>query len=322
MLAASLAMPALGSGHSYSGDKVIPTVFESGHFYAVPELANGKRMRLLLDTGGGTPPTIWINQAQADDVGIKADHACNEDGETYTAAHLDFARGEALPDLSRFCRGVIVLPNQNNHVSDGQIVPAYFMGGVWTFDYPKQQVVLHGKGWSPSNDAHRTPLGFKPLPGGLFAGWPRILIRVDGESLSMLLDTGATSKPTPQALKEDPMSTTDGVGVGSYIDASTLARWRTKHPDWKVIEQGDALIPAYSRMIRVPELDIAGWKVGPVWFIERPDRAFHSMMASLMDKPPEGAVGANVFEHFRMTIDYEHRNGWFQCISGCSVSRP
>ncbi|WP_430388684.1 hypothetical protein [Dyella sp. 20L07] len=318
---AAAAMPTMGKDVVVSTDTIVPTTFESGHFYAVPELTNGKHLRLMLDTGGGMSPTIWINQSQADDLGIKVDHDCEDDGQTYKAAFPSFKNGNALPDLSSSCRGIVVLPTSAGGGTDGQIVPSYFRGGVWTFDYPGQQVVLRGTAWHPPKDAHSTPLGFKPLPDGTHAGWPRITIDVDGEALSMLLDTGATAKPTAEALKEDPRTTTEGITVGSYIDASTMRRWRDKHPDWQVIEKGDALTTQFTRMIRVPQLEIAGWRVGPVWFIERPDDAFHSMMAFLMDEAPEGAVGGNVLEHFRLTIDYKRKAAWFQCVTACSNAR-
>lgn len=320
LLNLAFAFPA-DAGHALpSTDVVIPTVFESGHFYANPELANGKHMHLLLDTGGGGYPTPFVSQAQADLLGLHVDHACEVNGATFGLASPSFVDGQALPEISESCRGVLVVPTLAKQAADGQIGPTYLKRAVWTFDYPKRQVVLRGSSWHPSGDAHKTPLGFKPLSNKKFAGWPRITVEVDGAKLDMLLDTGATAKPTAEALKESPERTTDGIGVGSYIVESIMSQWRTKHPDWQVIEKGDALFPAYPRMIRVPDVQIAGWHVGPVWFIERPDSAFHAMMAAMMDRPPEGAIGANVFEHFRMTIDYKQKTAWFECVSDCSAS--
>lgn len=320
-LAAAAELPAMSADSIGSADSIVPTTFEPGHFYAIPELTNGKRMRLMLDTGGGTSPTVWINQSQADDLGIRVDHECEADGQTYKVASPAFENDNELPDLSAFCRGVVVIPNEDSGGTLGQIVPSYFLGGVWTFDYPGRQVVRRGNRWHTPRGAHGTSLGFKPLPNGTNAGWPRITIHVDGEALSMLLDSGATAKPTAEALKEDPRVTKDGITVGSYIGESTMRRWRGHHPDWKVIENGDELFGQFTRTIRVPNLEIAGWSVGPVWFIERPDGAFHSMMASLMDEAPEGAVGGNVLEHFRLTIDYKRRTAWFQCASRCSEAK-
>ena len=39
----------------------------------------------------------------------------------------------------------------------------------------------------------------------------------------------------------------------------------------------------------------------------------------MMDKPVEGTVGANVFQHFVMTIDYPHATAWFRCVTGCKA---
>lgn len=314
---ATVAWQPARSETSHS-DVVVPTTYESGHFYATPLLTNGKRMRLLLDTGGGTTPTNWISQSQADQLGITTDHECESDGQIYKAGSPSFEEGRRLPDLSAQCSGVVVLPIKEAGSMAGQVVPTYFLGGVWTFDYPRQQVLIRGSAWRPPADAHKTPVGFKTLPDGRHIGWPRITIHVDGEDLSMLLDSGATAKPTTTALREDPRALTDGITVGSYITMSTMQRWIARHPDWLVIEKGDALFEKFGRMIRVPELDIAGWRVGPTWFIERPEGAFHSMMASLMDKAPEGAVGGNVLERFSVTVNYKRKEAWFECPSGCS----
>lgn len=57
-------------------------------------------------------------------------------------------------------------------------------------------------------------------------------------------------------------------------------------------------------MIEVPEISVAGYTVGPVWFTRRPDKNFHEYMSQWMDKRVEGALGGNALYHFRITIDY------------------
>lgn len=300
-------------------DVVIPTIYESGHFYAAPVLDNGKAMRMVLDTGGGTQPSYWINKIQADALSLTADDSCEMDGQTFALAHPRFRPGEGIPDFPGPCHGVVILPASDGAEANGQLVPLYFSHGVWTFDYPGRKVTLRAQGVLQPTGAHKTALGFRVSPSGFVLGWPRIVLTVDGQALDMLLDTGATAHPTPAGLKTSGISTTSGFGVTSYITKSTMDVWRKKHPDWTVIEQGDDLFPQkVFPVIRVPEVQIAGWEVGPVWFTERPDSAFHSMMASLMDRPPEGAVGANILEHFRVTIDYPHKDAWFECVSGCA----
>ena len=144
-------------------------------------------------------------------------------------------------------------------------------------------------------------------------------IRVDGQPLDMLLDTGATAHPTPAGKKASGTPTVNGLGVTSYITASVFNRWHKAHPDWRVVGDGDDLGGPKHPMpiIEVPEVEIAGWSVGPVWFTERPDPAFHDMMSSMMDKRIEGAVGGNVFRRFVMTIDYPQATAYFRCVRGC-----
>lgn len=304
-----------------SKNVVIPTVYESGHFYAVPQLANGQRMRFLLDTGGGTTPAPFISETQASRLDLKPDHTCQLGSREVPAVSPVFAAGQALPDLSATCKGVMILPDMKDYKEPfGQFVPMYFIGGRWTFDYPGRKVIVRGAAWQPSPRAHEVALGFKPVDESPLTGWPRVQIRVDGDVMDMLLDTGATAQPTAASLAANPTDVTDGQTVGSYITHSVFERWREKHPDWKVLENGDALFSTFPRTIRVPHVEIAGWNIGPVWFIERPDKAFHGMMAELMDKPPEGAVGANMLAHFRMTIDYPKRTASFECVDGCTTA--
>ena len=58
------------------------------------------------------------------------------------------------------------------------------------------------------------------------------------------------------------------------------------------------------RMIEVPEVSIAGFRVGPVWFTERPDPNFHQYMSQWMDRRVDGALGGNALRFFRVTVDY------------------
>jgi len=64
-------------------------------------------------------------------------------------------------------------------------------------------------------------------------------------------------------------------------------------------------------------VEIAGSRIGPVWFTHRPDAAFHDMMSSMMDARVEGAIGGNVFRHFVMTVDYPGAAAYFRCVRSC-----
>ena len=308
--------------------QVLPTVYEAGHFFAMPETRDGLRLKLLVDTGGGGGGGMyWIGKAAAQRLHLKP-IACTADGQRLPAAHLpDYRVGFGLPSPGKGpCGAVLLVFPQADSSYDGQLGAGYLSGRIWTFDYPAHRLTFEGDTWQPDPVAHRTPLGFPHgAEGKPTSGFARITIRIDGQSLDMLLDTGATSYPTPAAARISGTPTVRGEGVTSYITTGTLERWHKAHPDWRVVENADdkAAAKPLKRIIEVPELEIAGWSVGPVWFTEQPDKTYHEYMAQMMDKPTEGVVGGNVFGHFVMTIDYPHEAAYFRCVIGCKpVATP
>lgn len=58
------------------------------------------------------------------------------------------------------------------------------------------------------------------------------------------------------------------------------------------------------RLLRVPEMLVAGHRVGPVWFTERPDVNFHEYMANFTDRSVDGVLGGSGLHFFRVTVDY------------------
>jgi hypothetical protein len=320
----ALATPPAFGGQA--GAEVLPTVYEAGHFYATPETADGQKLRLVVDTGGGGRHGMyWITAAAAKRLHLET-RACKiGDGSIVVADIPEYKPGHALPPPSGPCGNAVMVQNLPSYTrsthDEGQFSGSYlYVKGTWTFDYPDRRLILQGNAWHPDPAAHPTPLGFqRDDQGHATFGYARITIRVDGQPLDMLLDTGATAHPTPAGKKASGTPTVNGLGVTSYITASVFNRWHEAHPDWRVVSDGDGLGGPKHPMpiIEVPEVEIAGWSVGPVWFTERPDRAFHDMMSSMMDKRIEGAVGGNVFRHFVMTIDYPQATAYFRCARGC-----
>ena len=131
--------------------------------------------------------------------------------------------------------------------------------------------------------------------------FPRIKMKVDGEEIDVLFDTGATTFLTDKALKElnDGRNATRAT---SFITKVMFEKWRKKHPKWRVIEKAESTTG--EAMIRVPKIKIAGYKIGPVWFTRRANNNFHKFMSKFMDKKIEGAIGGNALHHFRITVDY------------------
>jgi predicted aspartyl protease len=325
-----LALAAACSAHLHATDarsdkaQVIPTVYEAGHFFAVPETRDGQRLKLLVDTGGGGGGGMyWITKEAAERLHLAAVD-CQADGEPLHTAHVpDYKPQRGLPPPGDGpCGAALLVHASDDQRVDGQLGAGYLPGRVWTFDYPAQRMTLESPAWRPNIAAHETRLGFPHTPDGKLAtGFPRITITVDGEPLDMLLDTGATAAPTPEAAKISGTPTEQGQGVTSYIAAGKLDAWHKNHPDWRMLEQADILFPSKPmRVIEVPKVQIAGWSVGPVWFTERSDKNFHEAMAKIMDRAPEGAVGGNVFQHFAMTIDYPRETAYFRCVKGCEAA--
>jgi hypothetical protein len=302
--------------------QVLPTIYEAGHFFAVPETRDGQRLKLLVDTGGGGGGGMyWVGKEAAQRLHLKS-IACTADGQHWPVVHLpDYQVGLGLPPPGKTqCGAALLVFPQADSNYDGQLGAGYLLGRTWTFDYPARRLTFQGDAWQPDPGAHRTALGFPhDADGTPNSGFARITIRVDGQPLDMLLDTGASSYPTPTAARISGTPTVQGEGVTSYITIGTLERWHKAHPDWRVVENADKKVAArpLKRIIEVPEVEIANWSVGPVWFTEQPDNAFHEYMAQWMDKSTEGAVGGNVFQHFVMTIDYPHEAAYFRCVSGC-----
>ena len=308
--------------------QVIPTRYEAGHFYATPETSDGHTLRLVVDTGGGGGMGLyWVTGTAAKRLHL-ASTTCATGTSGPTVAKLPhYKPGLGLPPPLSAC-GQVVLVNmqagRKDADGDGQLGAGYLPGRVWTFDYPAHRFVFEGAGWRPDPRAHATVLGFpRDGEGRPTAGFPRITLQVDGLPLDMLLDTGATAHPTPAGQRASGTPTVNGYGVTSYITSATLEHWHRAHPDWRVVGQGDDLLGArrVMRLIEVPRVEIAGWTVGPVWFTERPDRTFRQFMSSMTDKPVEGAVGGNVFEHFVMTIDYPGAEAYFRCATGCEAAK-
>ena len=137
---------------------------------------------------------------------------------------------------------------------------------------------------------------------------PRIQVIADGDTVDMLLDTGATSVLSPEAIAV--------AGAGPAVRASAFAAarlwdgWRSKHPEWRVVAAGEANMRA--DLIEVPHVSIAGYDVGAVWFAKRPDRVYDGMMRALMDKPILASIGGAAFRQFKLTMDYVNQRVTFE----------
>lgn len=294
----------------------IPTVYEAGHFYAVPETVDHQRLRLLVDTGGAGGSGWLVVDAGAVRRLKLPTVICSLGAARFDVIQsIPFRSGHSLPDTSATPCGSAALVSltigHSTHGADGVLGAGYLPDHVWTFDYPQRQIWEEARGWRPTADMHRADLGFpRNMAGKPVSGFPRITIHVDGKALDMLLDTGATAQPTTAGEQASHIPIKNGIGVTSYITASLLERWHHQHPCWRIVDYGDSLL-GHARLIEVPQIEIAGLKTGPVWFTERPDANFHDGMSRYMDRRVEGSLGANVYGYWVMTLDYPRATVWF-----------
>lgn len=315
----------------------IPTRFEADRVFATPTTASGESLRLYTDTGGGA--NLLCRRAalrlRLDLEPLPPDEELEAElGRDLSRTELPpFKAGAGVPANADGDRSLLVHECKDRNgasaasLGDGLLSQHWFAGRVWTWDYAARRLTLEDAGWKAPSAAHRTPLGFKPAAAGAPAfHMPRITVRVGGRDLDLLLDTGATGYPTRVALAAQPApAPVNGARATSFVTTATLDAWRAAHPDWTVVENADDLLaPRFrARAIRVPEVEIAGWKVGPVWFTERPDDAFRKMMSSMTDRPVEGALGGNALAALRMTIDYPGAAAYFDCPRSCkAVATP
>lgn len=305
LLALSLAAaaPAGASAQTTGAPVEIPADFAGGRVIVHVVTAAGDTLRFFTDTGGGT---AMIYPHAVARLGLVVD-SVEADGER--TAVVDFPPlppGSAFPLPGGYFAGrLLVFPPQPtiHGGEDGMLGRVWFADRVWTFDHPAGRLLLRAPGDVPAADpAHVVPLGFRvDGRGERTMHFPRIRVEVDGDSLDLLYDSGATLALTDSA----HAALADGgpaIRGTSFITASVFDRWRDRHPDWRVVEGAER--GTGMSIIQVPRVSIAGWEVGPVWFTRRPDRAFHEYMSQWMDRRVEGALGGSALAYFRVTVDY------------------
>jgi len=300
---------------SFPPPTVMPVLYDGDRFFVQPVTSTGQTLTFYTDSGGG----LFIYRDSAERFRLKITNAAQEGKEPFYVAALPTFRAKASIPVPEWRQGRLpVLPRDSKSHEfsskireDGMLGQEWFAEHVWTFDYPGKRLLLRAPGDVPDVPAeHRVELGFpKDEKGERALDFPRIRAEIDGQTFDLLLDTGATTE-----LSEAAAAATKDRGARiratSFIVASTFDDWTRRHPDWRVIPEGDQF--QKESMIEVPSIKVAGWEVGPVWFTRRADKNFHEFMSRFMDKTIEGALGGNVLRAFRMTVDYPGATAYFE----------
>lgn len=322
LLAALLAAAPITGGASppratpADAPRQLPIEYAADRYYVTPTAKSGEKLRFFTDTGGG----FIVHADTAERLGL-ATRTIGEGEEKGTFAPFpEFAATGWIPPPTADTRPppyrnlMYVAPRspQSESFGDGMLGQEWFGGGVWTFDYPGRALSWRDSAAGVEFDPrHTAKLGFPAGDDGARSGnFPSIEATIDGETLPFLFDTGATLELSDEGLEALGDGGPKARGT-SFIVASVFDRWREKHPDWRVIERAEDNRGA-APIIEVPEIVIAGHRVGPVWFTRRPDPNFHEFMSKFMDRRVEGALGGSAFRYFRITADYPGARALFE----------
>lgn len=292
------------------GARAIPAFFDQGRVLAAPTSGTGETLYFILDSGGGFN---GITPQAAARFGLKG---TVEGSGTDTATVIPFpSEIDSLqlpvpragpPDPGRLAVEPLGdFPRMYPVRLTGFLGAGWWADRVWRIDYPAKQLWLFPHSVLPANGSslasHEVHLTFRTENGRRPTNFARLRAEVDGDSLDLLFDTGATTQLTDSALA----LINDGrpaARAGSFISAEIFDRWHARHPDWRVISAAEAR--THAAMIEVPSVQLGGYTIGPVWWEERPNAAFRDVMDPFMDAPIQGSLGGEAFRHFAITVDY------------------
>lgn len=297
-----------------AGTQIIPTRYSGDRFYATPVLPQGDTVSIFLDTGGGTlvwaPFTRWF--------GLTVDSMLLANGNKVAVTEFPvFQSGHVPPPVTdtRFGTRLRVSPVPAAgfaawiaRTTQAQLGAGWFGDRIWTFDYPGRRLLLHDtRPGSIASPNHRANLFFTTDSlGKRTDNTPYLDVVIDGDTLVMLIDTGATIWLSPEALaqlSDGKPSERPTCHVSSWIAAD----WQRRHPDWRVIEHADLWND--MTIIEVPGVAIAGYQLGPVWFSVLQGPATRGNMPPLAARNAflsrfGGTIGGSVLHHFVMRLDY------------------
>jgi len=310
---ALLALVALAPPCDAAERTPIPAEFVRDQVIVTPAI-DGRTLRFFTDTGGG-----WnaLSSGTAASLGLDIESVEGGEDASQFVAFPTFDADASIPAPGpHFANGKLQLGETMHAGADGFLGGRWFADRTWEIDYPRRRFhLLHGHVDDPGHP-HRMPLQFQLDGNGeRTMHFPRIDVGIDGEVLSMLLDTGATATATASSAAVFGVDPGDPIGT-SFIEHEVFERWHRRHPDWRVLENADQKAGQQRRMIEVPEIRIGGHVVGPAWFAEQPPGSFQRYLAQWMDQPTWGALGGSALRHFRVVIDYPNAAATFHRDAG------
>lgn len=302
--------PMYSRASSTDGASAAPVRYDAHRFFLRPVTLAGDTLLLFLDSGGDN----ILRASVATRAGMKATPQVGARGDTTWVVSLPpFRDGTQVPIPAGSAAPVMQVPGERAMATMAKVWPGtadwsgelggmWFADGTWTFDYLHGRLSLQPQSLAIAAVApHIIPLAFKVVDGTRPTNFPRLRAQIDGDSLDLLFDTGATVTLGDSAWRVigDALPRERAT---SFMAASVFDRWRRRHPEWRVLERGEF----YSgrELIEVPTISIAGFLVGPVWFTRRLDAEFVPYVSAGTDREVIGALGGSAFQYFTITIDY------------------
>lgn len=295
--------------------RALPVRYLADRFAVTPVTEQGDTVELYTDTGGGTS-RLWTETVRR--LGIIPEPVADRRDTLSVVSLPPFIPAASIPppnETAPIGARLLVTNRGSSRGGDGFLGRMWFVGRVWMFDYPRRSLaLLPTRPASGVRTQHLVPLGFKvDSIGERTRHFPRIRVAVDGDSLDLLFDTGATASLSDSARVILAAWGLDGPAERGtcFIAESVFRRWRARHPDWRIIERADLAFGTHWPMIEVPLLALAGYEVGPVWFTVRSTQSWRGM-STAMDQPVEGALGGSALKYFRITVDYPNATALFE----------
>jgi hypothetical protein len=302
------------TGNAQNNAQALPSHFINNRIFVEPVTTQGDTLKLYTDSGGGQ----ILSQDLVNRIHLPTEEIHPGSRTMKVVALPDFIPQADIPAPANqavsvdaaslhhkynIMQGRLFVKSQMpNGFGEGMLGRNWFGTRIWTFDYPSHKLLLRSSYTPPESPAnHRVPIYFKENNQGKhLMHFPRITAVIGQDTLSFLFDTGATIQLNDHT-EAQYVAGLKEISGGSFIIRSRFEQWHKEHPDWKIVE--DAALHG-ADLIRVPQVTIAGYTVGPVWFATRPDRNFEQKMAQWMDRKVQGAVGGSLFQYFRITLNY------------------
>jgi hypothetical protein len=294
--------PAMLVG-SKKAPQVLKAQFQNGLIYAQVPTSTGGTLKLLANTSGGA----YLLESAINNNNLK--RVSDLQGNAFIKMN-DLLSQAGWPTINRE-KTLVIRDDEAKLESgiDGELGQAWFANYCWKFDYSSQSLVWNEYELSASASNTVPVLFLEGDDGSRKSNLPLVFATIEGVEMPFIIDTGAKVEPTAEAsaamgtYQEEPVAT-------SFIIEFIFDHWSTIHPDWEVVEKADKNL-GNVKMIRVPEVTIAGQTTGPVWFCTRPDVNYLEYMSRFTQIPAMGSLGGNFLQGFQMTIDYPNKLAQF-----------